>query len=77
MSKQTQTVVCLQAALIKAVETVCDVVSGDLKLQCKSEVENYGPAVLDLLQHMDDPVEVCKAVKLCTSSTPNMSGKRE
>ena len=67
----------VQAALIHAVETVCDVVSGDLRLQCKSEVENYGPAVLDLLTQMDDPTQVCKAVRLCTTFNPNVSGDRE
>ncbi|KAK7506235.1 hypothetical protein BaRGS_00002347 [Batillaria attramentaria] len=57
-----------EEAIIRAVEVVCDVVSGDLKIQCKSEIENYGPAVLDLLQHMDDPNTVCRALKVCPAS---------
>nr|KAG5713470.1 hypothetical protein BaRGS_025018 [Batillaria attramentaria] len=57
-----------EQAIIRAVEVVCDAVSGDLKIQCKSEIENYGPAVLDLLQHMDDPNTVCRALKVCPAS---------
>lgn len=57
-----------EQAIIKAVEVVCDFLSGDLKLQCKSEVENYGPAVLDLLQHMDDPKAVCRVLKACSEA---------
>lgn len=62
-----------EAALMHAVEIVCEFLSGDLRLQCKSEVENYGPAVLDLLTHMDNPETICKAFKLCAS--PNNSDK--
>ncbi|KAK7111881.1 uncharacterized protein [Littorina saxatilis] len=67
-----------EPALIHALETVCDVVSGDLRLQCKSEVENYGPAVLDLLKHIDDPNVVCATLRLCAASfVDNASGKKK
>lgn len=59
-----------EQAIIHAVEKVCDVVSGDLRLQCQSEVENYGPAVLDLLKHMDDPAQVCTYLHMCTATSP-------
>nr|QIQ54702.1 capsule gland specific secretory protein [Reishia bronni] len=59
-----------QQEIIQAVETVCDLVSGDLRKQCQSEVENYGPAVLDLLLHMDDPTKVCTDLHLC-AATPS------
>lgn len=64
----------LQTAIIKAVETVCDLMSGDLKLQCQSEVQNYGPAVIDLLQHLDDPETVCQAIKFCLPKLPLAAG---
>ena len=56
-------------------EKVCDFVSGDLKLECKSEVENYGPAVLDLLQHMDDPSQVCQTLGICSAANGSNKSK--
>ncbi|XP_025114788.1 uncharacterized protein LOC112576500 isoform X2 [Pomacea canaliculata] len=64
-----------ETAIIKAVETVCDLMSGDLKLQCQSEVQNYGPAVIDLLQHLDDPETVCQAIKFCLPKLPLAAGR--
>lgn len=62
----------LQAEIEQALDQVCDRLPGQLKDQCTDFVNQYAPAVLELLLQEMDPTVVCDKLGLCTPLTKSM-----
>ncbi|KAH9498380.1 hypothetical protein Btru_008134, partial [Bulinus truncatus] len=62
-----------EAEIEAILEKVCDILPGNLKQQCDSLVQQYGPVIIQLLLQKLDPSQVCTAIGLCTSNTVNVN----
>ena len=56
-----------QAEIQKALEQVCDIMPDTIKLQCKDFVDQYAPAIIELLAQELSPDLVCSTLGLCTN----------
>ncbi|XP_070545177.1 prosaposin-like isoform X2 [Ptychodera flava] len=57
-----------QSEIIAAVDQVCSLLPGSLGAECKSFVDEYGPAVIQLLISQIEPQQICTLIGLCTSN---------
>ncbi|XP_048256787.1 prosaposin-like [Haliotis rufescens] len=57
-----------QAEVEAALEKVCTLLPATISAECSQFVQEYGPAVINLLVNKLDPKSVCKTLRLCTSS---------
>ena len=62
-----------QDTITHALENVCRILPHDIAPQCKDFLEQYGPAVLQMLADKIDPVVICKALHLCEKSSTSQS----
>ncbi|XP_067673391.1 prosaposin-like [Haliotis asinina] len=57
-----------QAEVEAALEKVCSLLPATISAECSQFVEEYGPAVINLLVNKLDPKSVCTTLRLCTVS---------
>ena len=57
-----------QAEIEQLLDQVCAILPGDLKQQCDTLVQQYGPIIVQLLLQELDPTQVCTALGLCSSN---------
>ena len=55
----------LQKEIMSALEKVCSILPSTVRADCKSFVDEYGPAVIALLEQELDPKVVCSQLGLC------------
>ena len=58
-----------QTEIIEILEDVCKLVPGNLKDQCTTYVETYGPLILMLLEQELDPNVACVFLEFCSNNT--------
>ncbi|CAH1795464.1 unnamed protein product [Owenia fusiformis] len=54
--------------IVAALDKVCRILPSTISDECKDFVDQYGPAVIDLLAQELDPSMVCSTIGLCSSS---------
>jgi len=63
--EQNATIQEIEATL----EKVCNFLPGNLRQECDTIIEQYGPAIVQLLAQFADPKEVCQSIGLCSQSS--------
>jgi saposin len=65
-----------EAEIIQALDKVCGLMPDTIKAQCIQFVDEYGRAIIAMLEQQLDPKEVCTALGLCNSLvTSNKASK--
>ena len=65
-----------EAAIVAALEKVCQIMPGVIPSECTKFVDTYGPILAQLLAKYATPDQVCNALKVCNNGTqPMMPGK--
>jgi saposin len=54
--------------IVAALEKVCEILPSTVEVACKSFVEIYGPAVVEMIIAELDPAQICTQLGLCSSS---------
>lgn len=54
-----------EAAIVSALDKVCSVLPDTIKEECKTFVDTYAPAIIELLAQELDPQQICTALGLC------------
>jgi saposin len=55
--------------IVAALEKVCEILPSTVEVACKSFVEIYGPAVVEMIIAELDPAQICTQLGLCSSVT--------
>ena len=63
-----------QSAIQIALEKVCSLLPDTIRVECTSFVDNYAPAIINLLVQEIQPDRICKLLKLCLSSAGGRPG---
>ena len=57
-----------QLAIQSALEQVCSLFPDTIRAECKSFVDAYAPAIINLLVQEIQPDRICKLLGLCSES---------
>jgi len=66
---------CCQQEIMEALEKLCSMLPGTLNASCTSFVDEYVPAIIEMLRQQMDPELVCNLLGICSDKSMNAAGQ--